>query len=128
MNNLALINLDANGSGLAVGTIFFAECYASGVYLKDFGVKNDDVVICKIIEKKEGEYPFLERIKLHIWKNKDDDHLVIGAETSADDEGWIVYAGDLDGSGFLPKDEAVRQKALSIIGGSWLKNESLSLR
>lgn len=91
---------------LPKGLEFFAEAWSidENGKLADLGYKSGDLIPCKMMSKGHMNPAIL----------------VDGVQIT-NNEGFydttLIYTGRFDGSGFI--DEALKAKALVIIGGSW---------
>lgn len=103
---------DANMRHLRKGKTFFCKVHyiESGV-LYDAGVRNNDIILCEMLDNCHNN----PRVKFTI----NDVDIICNAEDDWEDK-WIVYEGNTDGSGFLPKCDS-KERALDIIKNWRLK-------
>lgn len=101
---------DANLRFLPLGTEFFAEVYycEGSVLDKKLGLKQNDVIRCKIIDECD-DHPNVEIT--HKGKT-----ITVGYHEDFYEK-LVVYAGKLDGTDFIK--DSTRNKALGILGGTW---------
>lgn len=99
---------DANMRHLSNGLIFFAEVFSvkKDSSLHKFGYRENDLVLCKMIDNDEGNDHVNPTVKFYINGN------VIECKSWEDDEKlfstWVVFAGcyeDGELQSFLPQDE-----------------------
>ena len=102
---------DANAAYIQIGKEFFAEVHDARGMLGGFGVSEGDVLICEHLSKKDRRWDVVSKVTksdgtTFVWEDRD----------SVDD--WLVYSGNLDGSGFI--DEDIKAKALAFLNGEWI--------
>lgn len=112
---------DANARYLPKGRLFFAEAHyiKPGSYLSDQGFKSCDVIFCEMMTEGEDDVNVL----VHMPKGG---VISITKSNSKWEDGWLVFAGSADGTGFI--DDEVKEKALACIGGKWMSHSGTKIK
>ena len=95
---------DANMRHLPKGAEFFAEVYACDEVLAGHGLRNNDVILCEMLED-DVENPLIKFLLNGEWT-----HL---KANDCFEDNWFVYAGRRDLTGFI--NSKVKDKARAIL-------------
>ena len=98
------MSFDANMRGLPKGTLFFAEVFMCSSKLSQYGVGVDDVLYCEMMSHCDDNPTVC--IKLPTGEN-----LMVSNSTDEDNI-WLVYAGDIDMTGFICDNVKTKAKKL----------------
>mgnify|MGYP003631518827 CR=1 FL=1 len=100
------MSFDANMRGLPKGTLFFAEVYMcrGNSELFEQGIRADDVLYCEMMSHCNDDPTVC--IKLPTGEN-----LMVSDSTDGDNI-WLVYAGDIDMTGFICDNVKTKAKKL----------------
>jgi hypothetical protein len=96
---------DANMRHLPKGHLFFAKVhYCSDCTLYEVGMRSGDIIRCEMLSEGDDN----PEVKFYFGNGTFTTHSDIEYE-----ESWLVYEGNLDGTGFI--DKSSKKKVQSII-------------
>ena len=113
--------LDSNAAYFDYDLLFFLEVHSSDPNLRKLGIQDGQLILCKHMNELKERKRFHEPIK--IWTSLNSKCINISPTTPTLSPASLVYAGVVDGDGFI--DNRSIMAAKKFLGGKWLSNENL---